>query len=52
MPEARPFLISLSSFGAAAVRRPRQRWFAKLAEQASADGNEVEQLREIAKSLA
>ena len=36
-----PFLISLSAFGAAEVRRHGQRWFARLAEQAGADGVEV-----------
>jgi sugar phosphate isomerase/epimerase len=41
MPETSPILISLSSFGAAEVRRHGQRWFAKLAEQAGADGIEV-----------
>lgn len=41
MPESSPILISLSSFGAAEVRRHGQRWFAKLAEQAGADGIEV-----------
>jgi sugar phosphate isomerase/epimerase len=41
MPETNPILISLSSFGAAEVRRHGQRWFAQLAEQAGADGIEV-----------
>jgi len=41
MPEMSPILISLSSFGAAEVRRHGQRWFATLAEQAGADGIEV-----------
>jgi sugar phosphate isomerase/epimerase len=41
MPETNPILISLSSFGAAEVRRHGQRWFARLAEQAGADGIEV-----------
>ena len=41
MPETSPILISLSSFGAAEVRRHGQRWFAQLAEQAGADGIEV-----------
>ena len=36
-----PILISLSAFGAAEVRRHGQRWFARLAEQAGADGVEV-----------
>ena len=34
-------LISLSSFGAAEVRRHGQLWFARLAQQAGADGVEV-----------
>jgi hypothetical protein len=34
-------LISLSSFGAAEVRRHGQAWFARLAAQAGADGVEV-----------
>lgn len=34
-------LISLSSFGAAEVRRHGQRWFTRLAEAAGADGIEV-----------
>lgn len=48
MAETAPILISLSSFGAAEVRRHGQRWFARLAEQAGADGVEVrgELLRE------
>jgi len=41
MAETPPILISLSSFGAAEVRRHGQRWFAQLAEQAGADGIEV-----------
>jgi sugar phosphate isomerase/epimerase len=41
MSETSPILISLSSFGAAEVRRHGQRWFAELAEQAGADGIEV-----------
>ena len=41
MPEPSPILISLSSFGAAEVRRHGQAWFAQLAEQAGADGIEV-----------
>jgi sugar phosphate isomerase/epimerase len=36
-----PILISLSSFGAAEVRRHGQAWFARLAAQAGADGVEV-----------
>ena len=36
-----PVLISLSSFGAAEVRRHGQAWFARLAEEAGADGVEV-----------
>lgn len=36
-----PILISLSSFGAAQVRRHGQLWFAQLAQQAGADGVEV-----------
>ena len=34
-------LISLSSFGAAEVRRHGQLWFTRLAQQAGADGVEV-----------
>jgi sugar phosphate isomerase/epimerase len=41
MAETPPILISLSSFGAAEVRRHGQRWFAQLAGQAGADGIEV-----------
>jgi sugar phosphate isomerase/epimerase len=41
MLEMSPILISLSSFGAAEVRRHGQRWFAELAKQAGADGIEV-----------
>jgi sugar phosphate isomerase/epimerase len=41
MPESPPILISLSSFGAAEVRRHGQPWFARLAERAGADGIEV-----------
>jgi sugar phosphate isomerase/epimerase len=36
-----PVLISLSSFGAAEVRRHGQPWFARLAQAAGADGVEV-----------
>jgi sugar phosphate isomerase/epimerase len=36
-----PVLISLSSFGAAEVRRQGQLWFTRLAAQAGADGVEV-----------
>jgi len=36
-----PILISLSSFGAAEVRRHGQLWFTRLAEAAGADGIEV-----------
>lgn len=36
-----PILISLSSFGAAEVRRHGQRWFTQLAAEAGADGVEV-----------
>lgn len=36
-----PVLISLSSFGAAEVRRHGQRWFTRLAAEAGADGVEV-----------
>jgi sugar phosphate isomerase/epimerase len=36
-----PVLISLSSFGAAEVRRHGQLWFTRLAQQAGADGVEV-----------
>jgi sugar phosphate isomerase/epimerase len=36
-----PILISLSAFGAAEVRRHGQLWFARLAQQAGADGVEV-----------
>ncbi|MEX8519666.1 MAG: sugar phosphate isomerase/epimerase family protein [Leptothrix sp. (in: b-proteobacteria)] len=36
-----PVLISLSSFGAAEVRRHGQLWFARLAAEAGADGIEV-----------
>ena len=39
--ETPPILISLSSFGAAEVRRHGQCWFVALAEQAGADGVEV-----------
>lgn len=47
-------LISLSSFGAAEVRRHGQRWFAQLAKEAGADGFEVrgELLREGEAELA
>lgn len=38
---APPILISLSSFGAAEVRRHGQRWFAELSREAGADGVEV-----------
>ncbi len=38
---AAPVLISLSSFGAAEVRRHGQLWFARLAAEAGADGIEV-----------
>lgn len=38
---APPILISLSSFGAAEVRRHGQLWFTRLAQQAGADGVEV-----------
>ena len=38
---APPFLISLTSFGAAEVRRHGQLWFARLSHQAGADGVEV-----------
>jgi sugar phosphate isomerase/epimerase len=41
MPEATAVLISLSSFGAAEVRRHGQAWFTRLAAQAGADGVEV-----------
>jgi sugar phosphate isomerase/epimerase len=41
MPEAAPILVSLSSFGAAEVRRHGQLGFARLAAQAGADGVEV-----------
>lgn len=41
MAEASAILISLSSFGAAEVRRLGQPWFAHLAAQAGADGIEV-----------
>lgn len=42
MPEMNaPILISLSSFGAAEVRRHGQLWFTRLAEAAGADGVEV-----------
>src|SRR3954451_13785288 len=42
MPEAaQQVLISLSSFGAAEVRRHGQLWFTRLAQQAGADGVEV-----------
>ena len=36
-----PVLISLSSFGAAEVRRHGQLWFSQLAHEAGADGIEV-----------
>ncbi len=38
---APPILISLSSFGAAEVRRHGQLWFTRLAQRAGADGVEV-----------
>lgn len=41
MPEMGPILISLSSFGAAEVRRHGQLWFTRLAARAGADGVEV-----------
>ena len=41
MPEMSSILISLSSFGAAEVRRHGQLWFTRLAAQAGADGIEV-----------
>lgn len=41
MHEMAPILISLSSFGAAEVRRHGQPWFTRLAAQAGADGIEV-----------
>jgi sugar phosphate isomerase/epimerase len=41
MPENNGVLISLSSFGAAEVRRHGQLWFARLAVEAGADGVEV-----------
>ena len=41
MPEAGDILISLSSFGAAEVRRHGQLWFSRLALQAGVDGVEV-----------
>ncbi len=41
MPEMSSILISLSSFGAAEVRRHGQPWFTRLAAQAGADGIEV-----------
>jgi sugar phosphate isomerase/epimerase len=56
-----PVLISLSSFGAAEVRRHGQLWFTKLAQQAGADGVEVrgellnraaEELPDIARAVA
>jgi sugar phosphate isomerase/epimerase len=41
MPDMNAVLISLSSFGAAEVRRHGQLWFARLAAEAGADGVEV-----------
>ena len=40
-PGAPPILISLTSFGAAEVRRHGQLWFARLSHQVGADGVEV-----------
>ena len=56
-----PVLISLSSFGAAEVRRHGQLWFTRLAQEAGADGVEVrgelltrpaEELPDIARAVA
>jgi len=56
-----PVLISLSSFGAAEVRRHGQLWFTRLAQDAGADGVEVrgellnhafEELPDIARAVA
>jgi sugar phosphate isomerase/epimerase len=56
-----PVLISLSSFGAAEVRRHGQLWFTRLAQQAGADGVEVrgellnrpaDELPDIARTVA
>ena len=41
MPPSPPILVSLSSFGAAEVRRHGQRWYSELSLAAGADGVEV-----------